>query len=127
MASAFKVNLTTANINCLDSKIDNRKLNAFINNRVYQLCNEHILPNLKEYRKVTGKVCRTFILNEIKMGKGCTNIDLLKIFAVHNKMSVAQILFFYILLFELETDWIEKKAAKKKLQKELMAKTKRLK
>lgn len=87
------------------------KLNSYLNNEIYKLCKEVILPNLDLYKAPTKRIIRRFQLRQMvidsKKKKKYTNIELLNIFAKHHKISVTKVAHLYI-LFKLQEGLKEK-------------------
>lgn len=107
----IKQTLSNRDLETILKKIPKRNWNAYLNNKIHQLCLEHILPNEKEFKKATNKVTRTFFLNETAVnGSKKTNIELLAMFAKYHKISVAKVVLFYILFPLQEQDYIHRKS-----------------
>lgn len=110
MQKTIKPILTDDDLERLQSKIANQDIRAFLNNKIYQLCRDHILPNEKEFKKKTKKVIHSFILQKMEVGEsGKTNIELLNMFAKYHHMSIAKIIHLYIILPQMEEEYFKKK------------------
>ena len=110
MQKAIKQNLTDKNLKIILSKVPRKKLSRFLNSKIHQLCQDHILPNEKLYKRKTKKVMHTFFLQEAEIGdSGKTNIELLTLFSKYHKISNAKVVYLYILLLLQEEEYLKKK------------------
>ena len=110
MSKHIYIHLTDANIEKILSKIPNgssgkTRMYPFLKKRINQFCRGYIYPRMEELKKPTSKIRTDFNVEERKVGNS-TNIELLELFARHNKISMAKVVHLYI-IFALQEDLIK--------------------